>query len=250
MADLKNKTLIVTGASHGIGRALSLELARLEVSLVLNARAQKPLQEITANCNSLGIQAVSVRGDVAQQAVAHQMVERALQIGRFYGFVHCAGVARPGPFLWELSQEHFQEVVGASLNGAYQLVRFAVSELLKQGQGIAVFFGSGVAELAVPGLAAYCAAKAAEEHLARQLASEAPRITTIVYRPGVADTRMQKEAREAVGGAATYLRRTFGELKDRGELIAPEESAKALVSILTNAPRRFHGRTVGPQDAR
>ncbi len=94
-------------------------------------------------------------------------------------------------------------------------MRFSLPELLKTRAGLAVFFGSAAAELAVPGIAAYCVAKAAEEHLARQLAAEAPWITTFAYRPGIVDTDMQSEARKAQGGAAESLHREFRGYQER-----------------------------------
>jgi NAD(P)-dependent dehydrogenase (short-subunit alcohol dehydrogenase family) len=121
------------------------------------------------------------------------------------------------------------------------MIRYAVPELLNRGGGVAVFFGSGAAEKSIPGIAAYCSAKAAEEHMARQLAVEAPRITTLIYRPGEVETHMQQQARMSTGGASQELRRTFWGFKERGELLSAEESAKALVTILASDTRRFHG---------
>ena len=56
------------------------------------------------------------------------------------------------------------------------------------------------------GIAAYGAAKAAEEHLARHIAAEAPEITTFIFRPGIVDTRPQVQARESTGGASGEIR--------------------------------------------
>jgi NAD(P)-dependent dehydrogenase (short-subunit alcohol dehydrogenase family) len=240
--DLKGRTFIITGASMGIGRAIALELADSGVNLVLNARGEVELSAAARECESAGVTVEQVPGDAAIGEVAHALVQKAVAIGGFYGFVHNAGVVRPGQFLWELPEEHFQEVLGANLIAGYQLIRFAVPELLKPGEGLAVFLGSGAAEIAMPGIATYCVAKAAEEHLARQLASEAPQITTFVYRPGVVDTRMQQQAREAEGGAAHHLHREFRAYKDQGALISPEDAARSIVRIMKSDPRRYHGR--------
>jgi NAD(P)-dependent dehydrogenase (short-subunit alcohol dehydrogenase family) len=241
MVDLKGKTFIVTGASGGIGKALTLGLARIGANLVLNARQAAPLSELAAQCESLKIRVSAVAGNAAQAAVASKLVAAALSIGNFYGFLHAAGVLHPGPYLWELSGRRFREVFEASVDASHQLMRFAVPELLKTGDGLMVFFGSGASERTVPGIAAYCAAKAAEEHLARQLAAEHPWLTTFVYRPGLVETRMQKQARNAKGGAADHLHQVFHGFKERGELISPEKSAEALINILMDSPRRFHG---------
>ncbi len=173
--NLEGKTLIITGASLGMGRALALELARLGVNLILNARQASPLAEVAQAGAALGAKVRAVAGNAARAEVAAAMVRTALDLGDFYGFVHAAGVLRPGPFLWELPPAHFLEVVESHVIAGYELIRWAVPEMLKQGRGLAVFFGSGAAVSNLPGIGAYCAAKAAEESLARQLAAEAPR---------------------------------------------------------------------------
>ncbi len=242
MSELTSKTLILTGASRGIGRALALELAQAGAQLILNARHPSPLDKVAVECEAFGVQVRYVVGNAAEAEIVSEMVNTALELGDFHGFVHNAGVLHAGPLLWELPQAHFREVLEANVTAGYQLIRFAVPELIKQSEGIAVFFGSGAADSNLPGIGTYAVAKAAEEHLARQLATEAPEITSFVYRPGVVETRMQQEAREAQGGAAEVLHRVFRGYKEQGVLLSPEDAAKALVRILTHNPRRFHGK--------
>jgi NAD(P)-dependent dehydrogenase (short-subunit alcohol dehydrogenase family) len=242
MAELAGKALIITGASMGIGRALALELAGRGVNLVLNARHALALEEVAAGCRASGPAAVPVAGDAALPKTAAAMVAQALTLGGFYGFIHAAGLLHPGPWLWEMSPGKFQEVLDSHVTAAFQLTRAAMPELLKQGQGLAVFFGSGAAESVIPGIGAYCVAKAAEEHLARQLAVEAPQITSFIYRPDATETRMQRQARQATGGGAANLKRIFGGYKERGLLATPEEEARSLVRILLNNPRRLQGK--------
>ncbi|MEW6137366.1 MAG: SDR family oxidoreductase [Thermodesulfobacteriota bacterium] len=240
---------IVTGASSGIGKAVAWELGRHGMKLVLNARTADRLEHVGSEMREAGLTVSWVAGNAALAPVADRLVAEAVRLEDFRGFVHCAGVARPGPFLWELSVDEFVEVTEASYGAAYQLVRAAFPVLLKQGGGIVVFVGSGSAELTVRGLCAYSGAKAAEEHLARNLAEEAPEITTIIFRPGVVDTPMQAQARAARGGAGESVRRMFRGIKERGELISAETCARALVAIMTENPRRFHGKIARPEDA-
>ena len=104
MNNLSDQTLIITGASLGMGRALALLLAREQrVNLILNARHAGPLEEVAAACRAAGVQARAVAGGAAREAVASRLVAEALKLGNFYGFIHAAGVLRPGPLLWELS---------------------------------------------------------------------------------------------------------------------------------------------------
>ncbi|MER3494614.1 MAG: dehydrogenase [Mastigocladus sp. ERB_26_2] len=240
--DLTNKTLIVTGASRGLGRALALELARVGVNLVLSARTPEPLQETQAHVSRLGVKAEVVVGDAAVAQTVQEMVMTAQSLGNFYGFIHNAGVLNPGPLLWELSENQWFEVIDSHLNAGYQLIRQSVPQLLQAGSGIAVFVGSGAASSNLAGIGAYAVAKAALEHLARQLATEAPQITSFVYRPGVVETHMQQQARTAVGGGSQVLHRVFRGYQQQGILRTPQEAAAALVRILTDNPRSFHGK--------
>lgn len=249
MENWKGKTLIVTGASLGIGRALAVGLAEKGVHLVVNARHEEPLRQAARACSDFGVQVRAVVGNAAESATVERMKEGAAALGGFHGFIHAAGILRPGPTVWELTEEHFREVFDANVLAAFQLIRILVPLLRAQGGGLAVFFGSGAAERNVPGIGAYCAAKAAEERLALQIAQEAPEVTTFVYRPGVVETRMQQSAREATGGAAEELRTIFHGFRDRGELLTPEVSARALISILMNDPRRFQGGVATARDA-
>jgi NAD(P)-dependent dehydrogenase (short-subunit alcohol dehydrogenase family) len=242
---MKGKTLIITGASLGIGRALALELAGHGVNLVLNARHKSPLAKAAAECEKLGVTVKQVAGNAAAPATAEAMVTTALDIGQFHGFIHAAGVLHPGPFLWELSPDHFQEVLESHVVAAYQLVRAALPPLLKRGEGLAVFFGSHAAVSNLPGIGVYNIAKAAEEHLARQVAQEAPQIVSFVFRPGVTETRMQEQAREAKGGAAEILHQHFRRYQQEGALDSPKDAARRLLKFLNDDPRRHHGRILG-----
>jgi NAD(P)-dependent dehydrogenase (short-subunit alcohol dehydrogenase family) len=241
---LQGKTLIITGASLGIGRALALELAAHGVNLVLNARHQSSLAKAAAECASLGAKVKQIQGNAAAAVVAEAMVATALEIGEFYGFIHAAGVLHPGPLLWELSPQQFQEVLESHVVAAYQLIQAAVPPLLRQGEGLAVFFGSHAAVSNLPGIGVYNVAKAAEEHLARQLSQEAPQIVSFIFRPGVTETRMQEQAREAGGGAADIVQRHFRAYQQEGTLESPTDAARRLLKYLTDDPRRYHGRIV------
>jgi len=245
--NLRGRTLIVTGASRGIGRALTSELAQNGVNLVLNARSEALLQEVATAAREKGVQASIVIGDAALASNARKMVKAAVDIGEFVGFIHNAGIAHPGPFLYELSEAKFEDVWRSNVLAGYQIARFSYPKLRRKKSGLAVFLGSGAAEMNMQGIGAYCLSKAAEEHLARQLASEAPEITCFVYRPLPVDTDMQKSAREAKGRGAKVLHHAFGELKERG-LLTPEAAARALVQIIQRDPHRFHGKIATYKD--
>jgi NAD(P)-dependent dehydrogenase (short-subunit alcohol dehydrogenase family) len=248
MHELEGKTLLLSGASRGIGKALALELARAKINLVINARSEGPLRETLDACLELGISAEYIAGDASKTKTVRAMVEKARSMGNFFGFIHAAGVLYPGPYIWEIEEHDFQTVFQANVYAAFLMIQHCVPILLKQEQGLAIFFGSGAAEKTQPGIAAYCSAKAAEEHLARQLAAEAPQITTFAYRPGIVETRMQKQARESRGGAAEEVKKVFKSWKKKGMLISPEESAFALVNLMSSDLQKLQGKVWDVRD--
>jgi len=245
---LKNKTLIITGASLGVGRALAEALAVLGANLVLNARGPEALDDAWQACDMVGAKAVAVAGDASKAATAKELINAATTLGDFLGFVHCAGVLNPGPLLWEMDANGFDEIFSSNVKAAWQLARVCVPELRKSGVGLAVVLGSAAATVTQPGIALYCAAKAAEEHLSRQLAAEEPWLTSFVYRPGLVDTRMQEQARTATGGGAEALKSLFKPWLERGKLIMPEDSAMGLIRILMGDWTGLSGKTFDVRD--
>lgn len=243
MHALHGKTILLTGASRGIGRALAAALAREGVNLVINARGEKALRDTHKLCSGLDGRVEWVAGDASLERTVSAMAGRAQAMGELYGFIHAAGVFQPGPYMWELEPTAFDTVFQANVGAAHCLARACLPPLLAQGQGLAVFFGSGAAQKTQPGIAAYCAAKAAEEHLARQLAAEAPDVVSLVYRPGIVETRMQQDARQSEGGAANQLHTVFRAWKERNMLLTPEQSAAGLVELLRSDLPRLHGQT-------
>lgn len=243
--EISGKTVVVTGASRGIGAAIAVGLARLGAGLVLNARSEESLEGVAAECQSHGVEVRTVAGDCALDQTAQFMVKAAKVIGEFGGFVHNAGVLHPGPALWELEEAQFDEVFATNVKAGYLLAKYAVPNLRRAGGGFAVFVGSGAANYAVAGWAAYSAAKAAEHALAFNLAQEAPEIYTFVYSPGTVDTAMQQAGREAPGEIA----RMFQGFRDGGGLLTPEFTAGKLLAILQDPQKRFHGKVASYRDA-
>jgi len=246
---LKGQTFIITGASRGIGEALALELAGAGANLVIGARNPKALEFVRDEVRGLGVRCESVAGSAADSAVAEALVQEALRLGNFVGFIHNAGVLNAGPLAYELIEVQYDEVMESNVKGGYQLARFAYPHLIKQPGSVAVFLGSGVAEHNIPGMGIYAIAKAAEEHLARQLATEAPEVTCFTYRPGIVETEMQRQLREAQGSASETLRPLFRGYQSQGRVLTPEQSAKALVRLLEGDPRKFHGKIATVADS-
>lgn len=239
--------LLLTGASRGIGEALALALAGAGCPLVLNARSVEPLEAVARRCEAAGVAARVVAGDCGEDAVVRRMVDEAVALGGVGGFVHNAAVAWAGPLLWELDDRAVRLVLDSNVLAGFHLARHA---LPRMSGGVAVILGSGAADGNLAGLGPYCVAKAAAEHLARQIAVERPDVLAFVFRPGVVETRMQQQARQAQGGGGQALRQRFQGYQDQGMLTTPAQVARILVDALIARPTALQGATLDARDPR
>ncbi len=231
------KTVIVTGASKGLGKAIALELASLGYNLVLNSRNVEKLNETGKECLALGATVHTIPGDCAQDQIVQFTIKAAKVLGNFQGFIHSAGVLHPGPTLAELSESQFVEIINTNVKSAFLLSKYSIPNLLREGGGFVVFVGSGAATNPVEGWGAYGAAKAAEHYLAAQVAKEAPEIFSIAFGPGAVDTDMQAEGRASSG----KISEMFKDFQAKGELHQPKAVAKKLVELIIARPMNQNG---------
>lgn len=248
--ELADSTWVITGASRGLGKALARGLHAEGARLVLNGRSAGTLvaaaREVAGRPEPSRLRWVV--GDVGRAETSAALAAAAEELGGADGVIHNAGVAGGGPRLWEQGEDEAAAVLGASLDGALHLVRAFVPGMLRRRRGVLVFLGSGAAVQNLEGVGAYCVAKAAEEHLARQVALEAPELVSFAWRPGVVDTGMQAELRSARGGAAPAVQRLFRGIERDGLLVSPEAAAADLLRRLRGDVRALGGRVVDARD--
>ncbi len=212
-------------------------------SLVLNARDSKRLSDKAAPLRNAPDAADRLRvvpGDIGAADTSARIVDAAASLGGPIGVIHNAGVAGAGPTIWEATDEEYRSVLGASFDGALNLVRAFVPAMLSQGSGWMVFVGSGIAQRNMIGTGPYGIAKASEEYLARQVALEAPELASFVWRPGVVDTDMQTEIRSAPDEVSGI----FKSFQEDGLLISPAEAAADLIGHLSGDRAALSGTTV------
>lgn len=145
---LDGKTVLVTGASAGIGRAVAVGCARHGADIALNfagniAGAESAVSEIEA----LGRKAVAIQGDVSDPATALDFVERATDaLGRVDVFVNNAGICPFHAFL-DMPVETFERTMRVNLHGAYFMAQAAANQMVAQGQGGSIIAMSSISAL-------------------------------------------------------------------------------------------------------
>lgn len=168
---LEGRTVLVTGAGRGIGRAIALTVARHGASVVLASRTAEALEEVAAAIAAEGGTAVAVPTDVRRREEVERLVARAVEsTGRLDAVVSNAGV-----FVWKplekLSEEEWDRVLDTNLKATYLLVHAALPELKKsRGRVLVVSSVHGTAGDA--NVVAHCAAKFGLVGMAKALALE------------------------------------------------------------------------------
>jgi NAD(P)-dependent dehydrogenase (short-subunit alcohol dehydrogenase family) len=173
--ELANKTIIITGASSGIGAAAGALFASEGANVVLGARRAIELQTIAESIKRAGGRATFLAGDVRDIGYAAGLVEHAVEIfGRLDGAFNNAGVVGDMTPVPEMRVENWSDVLAVNLTSAFLSARAQIPVLRKQGGGSIVFTSSfvGFSNGGMPGMAAYAASKAGLIGLAQSLASE------------------------------------------------------------------------------
>jgi L-rhamnose 1-dehydrogenase len=145
---LEGKTVLVTGASAGIGRAVAVGCAQHGADVALNygrdtAGAEAAVKEIEA----LGRKGVAIQGDVADPETAKDFVGKAVDaLGRVDVFVNNAGICPFHAFL-DMPVETFERTMRVNLHGAYFMVQAAANQMVKQGSGGSIIAMSSISAL-------------------------------------------------------------------------------------------------------
>jgi 3-oxoacyl-[acyl-carrier protein] reductase len=187
-------TILVTGSSRGIGRAIALRLAKAGFALVIHGRAPSPALEATlADLASAGAAARVLHFDVTDRAGAAAALGADIEThGAYYGVVCNAGIARDGAFP-ALTGEDWDQVLDTNLNGFYNVLQPLIMPMIRRRQpGRVVTLSSVSGVTGNRGQVNYSAAKAgiigATKALAIELASR--RITVNCVAPGLIRTDM------------------------------------------------------------
>jgi NAD(P)-dependent dehydrogenase (short-subunit alcohol dehydrogenase family) len=197
--NLKDTASLVTGASRGLGRALSLALAREGSRVILVARHREPLDAVVDQIRATGGQAHSIVADVADKRAIHAVAGRAASlVGPIDLVINNASTLGPTPMplLLDTECEDLERVLGVNLVGPFRLTRALTGPMALRGKGIVVNISSDAAVKAYSNWGAYGASKAALEQLTRIWAAELAQtgVRMISFDPGEMNTEMHAAA--------------------------------------------------------
>jgi NAD(P)-dependent dehydrogenase (short-subunit alcohol dehydrogenase family) len=234
MGVLRDKVVIVTGATSGIGYAAAKLFAAEDARLVVNGRNTAKLAEVVAEIGSE--RAVALAGDVRDAAVAEGLVEMAKRTfgGLDIAFNNAGTVGELLPVA-QLSMAAWRETLDVNLTSAYLAAHNQVPAMLERGGGSLIFTSSFVGYTAgLPGMSAYAAAKAGLIGFAKALAGElgAQGIRVNALLPGGTDTPMNIANKpDADPGMQDFINRLHA-LK---RMAQPDEIARGALFLASDA---------------
>ena len=235
MSELSKKVALVTGGARDIGRAISVRLAELGASVVVNYRsnaadAEETLRQIAAKQG----RAIAVQGDVLVAADIAKMVQTATEKfgGKIDILVNVAGGLVARKTILEMDEAHWDAVIDLNLKSVF-LVTKAVLPHMPDGGAIVNFSSQAGRDGGGPGASAYAAAKAGVANYSRALAKElAPRrIRVNTVSPGMIatkfhDTFTKPEVRQRVAGMTPLGREgTSEEVANLAAFLASPQSS-------------------------
>ena len=195
MAPSTTPTAVITGASRGLGFAVSTRLSRDGWNLVIDARTERDLERARLQLEGLGGEVVALTGDVANSVHAEAVVEAAVELGEFTLLVNNASVlgSSPQPRLADYPLETLDEVFRVNTLALLRLIQLALP-YLRSAFGRIINITSDAAVEGYPGWGGYGSSKAALEQLSRVVAAEEPGVRVFWVDPGDMNTRMHQDA--------------------------------------------------------
>lgn len=237
------RTVLITGASRGIGAATALRAAHAGADVAVGYMDHAPQAlSIVDAVEHLGRRAVAVAADLSIPDQAREMVAEAVDaLGPLHALVNNAGIMPETPFL-EIEIGEWDQVIATDLTAAFHTCQAVLPAMIEARQGAIVNVASRLGQIGWAGVAHYAAAKAGllglTKSLAREFGPYGIRVNAVA--PGVTVTEMTRDVVQGEVGA-----RRMAELPAQ-RFAEPDDIAASIVFLLTDDAAMFHGQTLGP----
>lgn len=196
--EFKGKTVLITGAAGGIGKATALRFAEAEANIVIgdvDDRAEQTAQEIRDN----GGNAIFVPTDVSNPEQVQALVQKAVDTyGSLDHAFNNAGILNQPSKFADLDPEVFDKVINVDVKGVFLAMKYELGQMLEQGKGTVVNTASVAGLIADPQMGPYIAAKHAVIGMTKSAgfdhATDGVRVNAVA--PGLTETEMTKSWKE------------------------------------------------------
>jgi 3-oxoacyl-[acyl-carrier protein] reductase len=236
--DIQGGVAIVTGSATGIGGASARALASRGCNVVINyTRSEAEARETLAACEALGVEALLVQADVANDDDCRSMAKSALdRWGRIDALVNCAGTTRfvSHGDLEGLDAEAFTRTYAVNVIGAFQMTRAVAPAMRDRGQGAVVNISSLAGVMGTGSSIAYAASKGALNTMTLSLARAlGPEIRVNAVCPGIVEGRWLQRGLGETAYHATLANQERSTPLAR--VTTPEDVARAVLWFIEGA---------------
>ena len=231
MSELNGKSVLITGGSRGLGKALALNLAAKGAKVAIVTRQKAELEKVVAEIKWNGGRAFGIVADVGDKESNYPIVGQAAALaGPVDVLINNASTLGPVPLrlLTDTDCEDFERALQVNTIGAFRLMKAVAGSMMLRQTGLIINISSDAAVEAYPSWGAYGASKAALDHLTRTAAAELNEAGIRVFSidPGEMATRMHAEAMPDA---------------DPASLPSPETVAEKIVLMIESANRIENG---------
>ena len=195
--DMTSKTVIITGASRGIGAEAARVFANAGANVALLARSQ---DDIAALAGEIGERAIAIPCNVARYGEMSAAVATTVQVfGGLDVLINNAGIVDPISYLGDADPDAWSQLIDINVKGVFNGMHAALPAIKAGGGGSILTISSGAAHNAIEAWSAYCASKAAVNMMGRSLHLEeaANGIRAIGLSPGTVATEMQRKIKDS-----------------------------------------------------
>jgi len=220
---VRDKVVIITGASRGIGRATALEFAKCGCKVALAARGVEELKQVKDDLASYGGKAMMLPTDIRDNEQVHNLAQRTIETwGQIDILVNNAGITHHMPLV-DMPMEQVRSIVETNLLGAIMCIKEVLPHFIENRRGHIVNISSILGKRAVPNQAVYAASKFALMGLSEALRSElAPYdITVTSFCPSSTSTEMNRRISLGDHPLKQFIRNMF--------ILTPDKVARSIV---------------------
>jgi NAD(P)-dependent dehydrogenase (short-subunit alcohol dehydrogenase family) len=231
---LKDKVAIITGGGRGLGRSVALAFGREGAKVALAARTKEQIEHVAEELRSIRKSVIAIPTDVSDEDQVNHLVNKTLEAyGTIDILVNNAGARGPIGPIHKISLEEWEQTLRINLTATFLCSKAVLPVMLEKREGKIINIATTMTPR--PNLTPYMVAKAGVSHFTKQLSREVKEFNIQVnaIHPGVMDTRMQKELREA--GTEVVGTDMFERMKAEGILHSPDEPAQLVLFLATKA---------------